>query len=370
MNERDAYIGFAAFPGIGPQRFKLLVEYFGSALKAWESPEKILKDLGLGSKLTEKLATFRKNFSAEKYEQELLSQEIKIVTRIDGEFPKLLSQISDPPIALFIKGKLPHESLPWIGVVGTRKPTSYGRQITEKLTQELALSGLGIVSGMARGVDGIAHSSCLVVGGQTIAVLGCGVDIVYPQEHKSLYTEIIEKGGAVISEVPPGHTVLKGLFPSRNRIISGLSLGVLVTEGAQDSGSLITARYAAEQGREVFAVPGPITSYLSVGPSKLIKQGAKIVTEVEDILEELDINPNNQNPNSKQIQNLKFKFSKPVSSQEESLILKLLSTNGEMHYDELVRQSKLLTSEVGALITQLELSGIIQNLGNGKYGLK
>lgn len=369
MTEQEAHVAFAAFPGVGPLRFKLLIDYFGSAEKAWAASEKTFLEIGLGNKLTRKLVDFRKTFNAESYVEELLQQEIKIFTRIDPEFPVKLKEIPDPPIALFVKGKLSDEKLPHVGVVGTRKPTTYGKDITTKLTRDLALSGCVIVSGMARGVDGIAHRAALEVGAPTVAVLGCGVDIIYPPEHKDLYRDIIEKGGAIVSEVPPGHTVLKGLFPARNRIISGLSLGVLVTEGAEDSGSLITARYAAEQGREVFAVPGPITSYLSAGPTKLIKSGAKLVTEVEDILGELKINPKSQILNSKQIQISKSKFQNGEIPQEAAKIFSLLSANGEMHYDEIIRESGLATATVGAILTQLELAGIIRGLGNGKYSL-
>ncbi len=367
MTEREAYIGFASFPGIGPQRFKLLVDYFGSAEKAWTQPEKTLVGIGLGPSLTGKFLAFRTSFSSAAYEKELLRQEIKVITRIDDKYPVQLKEIADPPIALFVKGILDTSRISLIGVVGTRKPTSYGRQITVQLTRELVSAGLGIVSGMARGIDSVAHRTCLEARGYSVAVLGCGVDIVYPPENSDLYGEIINSGGAVVSEVPPGHTVLKGLFPARNRIISGLSLGVVVTEGAQDSGSLITAKYAAEQGREVFAVPGPITSYLSAGPTKLIKQGAKLVTQVTDILEELNIKNSSKFGSYPARQKLNGIDSE--SNGQVKTIVDLLS-GGEMHYDEIIRQSNLPAAKVGALITQLELSGIIRALGNGKYGLK
>ena len=348
MTERDAYIGYAAFPGIGPQRFKLLVDYFGSAKNAWEQPGQKLLEIGLGPRLAEKFLNFRDHFLPSSYEKELLAKEIKIFSRIDREYPQRLREIPDPPIAIFVKGELVTQERSFIGVVGTRKPSLYGRDITDKLARELTLSGLDIVSGMARGIDSIAHRSCLALQGYTIAVLGCGVDIIYPPEHKDLYGEIIGRGGAVISEVPPGHTVLKGLFPARNRIISGLSLGVIVTEGTEDSGSLITARYALDQGREVFAVPGPITSNLSAGPTKLIKQGAKLVTGVQDILEELNI---------KMIP-LRHLINKRVERKgsvefngHEKTIIDLLSTTRELHYDEIIRESGMPTAEVGAILT-------------------
>ncbi len=370
MTEREAYISFSAFPGVGPQRFKLLINYFGTAEKAWNASEKILREIGLGDKLVTKLMDFKKIFNIEKFQQEVLQKEIKIITRIDKNFPKLLNQIPDPPIALYIKGSLQLDFPRVIAIVGTRKPTFYGKQVTERFTRDLLMQGFTIISGMARGIDGIAHRTALDNQGKTIAVFGCGVDIIYPPEHKALYGDIIALGGSVISEVPPGHTVIKGLFPSRNRIISGLSLGVLVTEGAEKSGSLITSRYAAEQGREVFAVPGPITSYLSAGPTKLIKEGAKLVTNVEDILEELKIqnrtlNTKYQMPNTKYSVNNDIKF-----SEAENKVIELLNRNSGMDFDSLVRESGITAAELGSILSVLELKGIVDNQGNGKYGVK
>lgn len=359
MTEGEAYIGFSAFPGIGPLRFKLLLDYFKGATKAWQVEEQTLLSLGLGDKLVVKFSSFRKAFHPKVYEAQLLEKEIKIITRIDVHFPKLLREIPDPPIALFVKGNLPK----WdrvIAVVGSRKPTPYGRGVTETITHDLVDNSFVIVSGLARGIDGIAHRAALSGGGQTVAVLGCGVDIIYPPDHALLYHAIIKNGGAIVSEVPPGHTVLKGLFPARNRIISGLSQGVVITEGAEDSGSLITARNAAEQGREVFAVPGPITSYLSAGPTKLIKQGAKVVTQVSDILEELTL-PEMKKPRT-------ANGLVRGDTKEQQLIIDLL-INGELHFDDLVNKSGLTASETGTVLSLLELNGIIRDLGNGKYGL-
>lgn len=204
--------------------------------------------------------------------------DIKIINISDKNYPFLLKQIPDPPEILYVKGELPEG--PMLAVVGTRKMTPYGREVTAKLTAGLVEAGFAIVSGMALGVDTVAHQTALAAGGQTVAVLGAGVDIIYPRENKNLYGNIFGHG-AIISEVPPGKMVERKLFPARNRIISGLSLGVLVTEGAIDSGSLITARAALDQGREVFAVPG------SAGADYLIDQGAKSITDVSDILSEL-----------------------------------------------------------------------------------
>ncbi len=366
MNDEKYYwLGFSAFPGIGPVRFKLLVDFFGSAKDAWDASYKDLVDINLGEKLVRKFVEFRDSFSVEKYAKELVTKKIKFITLKDSHYPKLLAQISDAPFVLYIKGKKKDD---WdigrsIGVVGTRMISSYGKQVTEKITAELVGYGFTIVSGMAYGVDAAAHKAAIASGGKTIAVLGCGVDLIRPVSNTKLYHKIIDGYGAVISEFPTGMESSKGLFPARNRIISGLSLGVVVTEGAEDSGSLITARYAAEQGREVFAVPGPITSSLSKGPTKLLKQGAKLVSEVEDILEELNI----KNVPMKQFFNDTMKEFKNLSG-EEKKIIELLQ-NEELHFDEIVRKSSVSSAKLGSILSMMEIKGMIKNLGSGNYGL-
>jgi DNA processing protein len=273
----------------------------------------------------------------------------------------LLKEISDPPPVLFLKGNLTDFSLPMLAVVGTRKSTAYGRQVCEMLTGELALTGLVIVSGMARGIDSVAHQTTLAVGGKTVAVLGEGVDVVYPPENKELYEEII-KSGVVLSEMPPGHRPSRGTFPARNRIISGLSLGVLVIEGAEDSGALITASAALEQKREVFAVPGPITSPLSAGPTKLLKNGAKLVYRTEDVLEALNLNPKFRKQKLEQeVEN------KQDLSSEEKTILELL-VNENLHIDEIIRKSGLASAQTGSLLSLMEIKSLVKNLGGGNYG--
>lgn len=357
MEETKAYLGFSQMSGIGPLRFKLLIDYFGTAEKAWVSSQKELEEIGLGSSITQKLVAFRQTFNVEKLKEDFAKKEIKVITRVDPLFPLALREIPDPPIVLYVKGTLPTDYSRCIGVVGTRKPTSYGREITERIARELVELGITIISGMARGVDGIAHYQSVVAKKPTVAVLGCGVDIIYPPEHKNLYREILSTGGAIISEVPPGHLVSKGLFPARNRIISGISRGVVVTEGTEDSGSLITAKLAVDQGREVFAVPGPINSYLSAGPTKLIKDGAKLVTCAQDILEELAL-PVKKSTNGKV----------RLVSPEQQKIIEALET-GISNFDDIVRNSELSVSQVGTLLTLMELNGIVKSLGDGKYTL-
>lgn len=293
MNQSVFLVAFASVSGIGFARLRLLMEYFGTAEKAWEANEIQLRRGRLPAATIQELLLTRNKLIPQRYCDELYKMGIKFITILDKDYPESLKNISDPPIALFIKSNLDTASINRltiqriIAVVGTRKMTDYGCEVTSKLTKDLVLNGFTIVSGMALGVDGVAHKTAINNGGKTLAVLGTGVDVIYPREHTELYRNIIDSGGAVLSEVAPGRTVSRGMFPARNRIVSGLSEAVLVTEGAIDSGSLITARMALEQGREVFAVPGPINSPMAEGTNYLLKQGAKLVTKVDDILEEL-----------------------------------------------------------------------------------
>jgi len=290
QEEKKAWVAFSVFQGIGPIRFKLLLDYFGSAQKAFKASEKSLREIGLGEKLVKIFLSFRKNFDGNSYFLRLERLGIIVLLAEEETYPKLLKEIEDRPPVLYVKVKQMDRIFQEkaIAVVGTRKVTDYGRQVTETITQGLVRAGLVVVSGLARGVDKIAHETTINNGGKTMAVLGGGLDLIYPPEHQDLAKRIVESGGAIVSEFPLGTPAVAGNFPARNRIISGLSLGVVVTEAAQKSGSLITASKAAEQGREVFAVPGPITSPLSAGTTELIKKGAKPVTKIDDILEELE----------------------------------------------------------------------------------
>jgi len=288
VRERKYWIGFSAFPGIGPKRFSLLRDYFGSAEKAWRTDLKELLKVGLEEKLAYKFVKFRENLNLNSVFLRLREKEIECQTLVDKNYPENLKKIDNPPFVLFVKGKIKPQDRLSLAVVGTRKMSLYGREITQNLTQQLVKSGLTIVSGLAYGVDTIAHQTTLANKGRTIAVLAGGLDDIYPPENQGLSRQIVKSHGALVSEFPPGHQLTTSDFPLRNRIISGLSLGTLVIEGTEKSGSLITARQAADQGREVFAVPGPINSPNSQAPLFLIKQGAKVVQNVEDILEELN----------------------------------------------------------------------------------
>lgn len=275
----------------------------------------------------------------------------------DSDYPALLRDIPDPPALLYGRGHWPDAKA--LAIVGARVPTDVGRHFTESLAESLASLGLVIVSGLARGIDTAAHHGALVAGGRTIAVLGCGVDRVYPQENKRLYQQIAEQG-TLISEYPPGSEPLAGHFPGRNRIISGLSKGVLVVEAARDSGSLITAEFALEQGREVMAVPGGIDRKTSYGPNLLIKQGAHPVTEVADVLSILDLE---QAPPSAHRQR---RLLPSQLSQEEQKLLGQLSLTPRCS-DELAGECGLTPREVSVILLHLELQGYAEKQPGGRY---
>lgn len=357
MHERDFWLTFSVCSGVGPKKFALLLERFGTAKNAWESSETELLKI-LGPALSKKLSEFRQNISLENYLLQLKKKNVWFLTLLDKDYPERLREIDNPPFLLFGKGnKEVFKTEKMIGVVGTRKVTSYGQQVTEMIVQDLVNAGFIIVSGLAMGVDAIAHKTTLSNKGKTIAVLGCGVDCCTPRENEQIYNDIIESGGAIISEFPLSMMPSKGSFPSRNRIIAGMSEAVVVTEGAEDSGSLITAGDALRFGRKVFAIPGPITSYLSNGPMRLIRKGAVLVTSGEDILKEF------------QISNAKFPIAnnKIIKGEtiEEQKIIDLLQ-NESLSFDELVKKSKISASSLGSLLSIMELKGYVKTLPDSK----
>jgi DNA processing protein len=361
MTEQDFYLGFSLVSGIGPKRFSSLLKHFKTAEKAWSASEAELKNAGLGNSFVQNLIKFRQEFDFDEYLQKLKQKQVDFVAICDKEYPKLLKELDDPPIVLFYKGNFKTVDFErTIGVVGTRKITNYGSIVTKLFSTDLAMSGFTIVSGLAMGVDAVAGWSAISAGGKTIAVLGSGIDLCFPPVNKPLYDKIVVGGGVVVSEFPLRVQPNKGTFPSRNRIIAGLSLGVLVTEGAEDSGALITAAEAIKIKRPVFAVPGPITSSLSKGPLSLISKGGKLVTTAEDILKELKT----QNSKIKTtIHNSKF----TNLTKDELKIVQLLENEG-LNFDEIVRDSKLDSAKVGTTLSVLEIKGIIWNKG-GLYFL-
>lgn len=344
--------------GLGPIRLRAILDYFKDPKLAWQTQPSEIRKLRIPQNVVDLFLETRKNLKPESYAQTIKQSGIKWITIFDESYPKLLSQIYDPPVVLYYKGEVKNWNDPAIAVVGTRKITGYGRVVTEQFTKVLVSSGLTIVSGLALGVDTKAHATAVTENGQTWAILGSGINQIYPAENRRLAQEIIKGHGAIISEFPPDYPSLPGNFPFRNRIIAGLSLAVVVTEAASDSGSLITAKLAVESGREVFAVPGPITSTLSKGPIDLIKQGAKAIFEPLEILEELGIN---------KAQSSKFKIQNGVKlSEDEKKVLECLE-NETKHIDEIGRLLDFPSPKISALLLKMEITGLVSNLGSGNY---
>lgn len=354
MDEREYWLGFSTIVGMGPAKFKKLLLEFGSAKKAWLSFENSF-DRG-------RLAKLNKNFSIENYLRELKKKNVWFVTLLDKDYPELLRQIRNPPFVLYGKGDISLlKNQNTIGIVGARRTTQYGRDVTKLLTEELVLNGFAVVSGLALGVDAVSHMVALENNGKTIAVLGCGVDCCNPGENLSIYNEILKSGNCIISEFPLGMRPTQWSFPARNRIIAGLSQGVLVTEGAEDSGSLITGEFALKFNRKVFAVPGPITSTMSKGPYKLISKGAKLVTRTEDILKELS------NPLKPKIKNQELRVKKG-ETKEEQMIIDLLQNEG-FSFDELVRKTKLKSAQLSSILSMMEIKALVSSSPGGKFNI-
>ena len=279
-----------------------------------------------------------------------------VLTWESPDYPRLLLQTNAPPPVLYVKGELREEDAWAVAVVGTRQASTYGREVTRRLAGTLALSGITVVSGLARGIDGVAHRAALEAGGRTIAVFGCGIDHVYPAEHRKLAAQIAASG-ALVTDYPLGTKPEGRNFPPRNRIISGLSLGVLVTNAGKSSGALITAEFAAEQGRDVFAVPGSILTQGSIGTNRLIQDGAKLVTGAEDILEELNLTMVAEQTKARQVL--------PEDETEAALLTHLSAE--PTHVDELQQQIDLPISQVTSTLALMELKGMVRQVGGMKY---
>lgn len=361
MNKDIQYwVATSAIPGVGTQTFNYILKKFKTLKNFWLVGDEKIRGLRVDSRTKDSIIEFRQKVDPKVYLEKVYEAQIKVVLSVDRTYPPNLRQIADCPPVLYYKGTLlPQDDLA-IAVVGSRGATVYGRQVTEKLVSELASSELVIVSGLARGIDSIAHRAALDAGGRTIAVLGSGVDTIYPPENRILAEKIVSNG-ALVSEFPLGFPSVPSNFPARNRIISGLSLGVLITEAAVDSGSLITAGQAAEQGREVFAVPGPITSRMSEGANNLIKEGVHPATEARDILEILDIERK-----QKQIASKDFPLQKP-KDKTQARILAVLDGQAK-HIDVIVRECAMPIEKVSSTLSLMELSGFVKNYGSGMWG--
>jgi DNA processing protein len=357
MTENQYLTSICAFNYFGPARTKLLLDYFKSAKNIWLSKTSELVETGLSNQKVIEFDEYRKNFNIPVYFEKLKEFSIKIVTILDTNYPKNLKGLTGAPVVLYYKGNIKSANSNSVAIVGSRKITSYGKEVTQKFSTELAGIGITIISGLAHGVDTEAHKGAIAVKGRTLAVIGNGLDTIYPAENTKLAEEIIENGGAIISEYPLGYPAFPANFAVRNRIVSGMSDAVIVVEGAEKSGTLLTAAHAAEQGKTVFAVPGQITSPMSFAPLYLLKNGAKLATRVEDILEELDI----------QFKVDTEKVGKVIpDTAEERELLDILESE-PLHLDELVRISGSKTSEISARLTIMEMKGMVRNLGQGMY---
>ncbi len=359
MNKDIKYrVGFNFIPGIGRVRLTQLENYFGSLEVAWKATSTDLKQAGLDGGSIRAINLWRPKISLEVEMEKLDSYGVKVITWHDSDYPSRLKEIYDYPPLLYIRGSLLPEDEWRLAVVGTRRATVYGRQVTEEIVTDLVKNRITIVSGLARGIDSIAHHTALAAGGRNIAVFACGLDIVYPAENANLARQIIQQG-ALISEYPLGTKPKAENFPRRNRIMSGLSLGVLVVEADEASGAMITARLAVEQNREVFAIPGSILSPASRGTNHLIQEGAKLVRDYSDILEELNLTAVARQIEMKEV---------IPASDTESLLLKQLSAE-PTHIDEVCRSSGLPVSTVSSTLAMMELKGLVKQVGTMNYAL-
>ncbi len=356
MNDLRYWVGFNIVRGIGPTRLRALLDYFGDLERAWHASSAELRSAGLDRRSLENLLAARSALDLDRELERIGAVGAHLLTWESPGYPRLLREIHDPPPVLYVRGTVTEEDAWAVAIVGTRRASTYGREVARRLAAALARSGVTIVSGLARGIDAEAHRAALRAGGRTIAVLGCGIDRVYPPEYRKLAGEIVAQG-ALVSDYPLGTKPEGRNFPPRNRIISGLSLGVLVVEAGARSGALITADYAAEQGRDVFAVPGSILMRGSVGTNALIRDGAKVVLGPEDVLEELNLTMVAEQTEARQVL--------PADETEAALLAHLSAE--PTHVDELRRQMDLPIAQVTSTLALMELKGMVRQVGGMKY---
>lgn len=394
-DEQRSWVTLALVPGVGTAMFIRLLARYRTPDAVLSASRRALEEV-VGPKLAERITQYADVADVAGQESAMAKWDASLITLEDPAYPLRLAEIYDPPLLLFIRGHMLEAELPCVAIVGTRRATPYGVRMAEKFGRELAARGVTVVSGMANGIDAAAHRGALEAGGNTIAVLGCGVDVVYPQQNAELMKEIVAKG-SVVSQFPMGTSPSPGHFPYRNRIISGMSLGTLVVEAPLTSGALITARQAAEQGREVFAVPGQIGVINSQGPHLLIREGAKLVESVDDILVELELPASVRAANRSQTVAAsiaetteataplrppialvkpqpapapRVETPKPsASTNEERRILDALSPNGS-HVDEIAQSCRVSVSQALSALTLLELKGLVRQFSGKRFAPK
>ena len=356
MIDKRYWIGFNLIKGIGAVRMQALLKHFGDLEVAWKAAPIDLARAGLGLKLIERIAQARQNVDLEKLWAKIEAQGIQILTWEDEAYPQRLKEIDQPPPVLYVRGDYLPDDLFAVAIVGTRRVTAYGRQITEELAAFLAANGITVISGLARGVDAVAHQTALKSGGRTIGVLGSGVDKIYPPEHRAMAEKMMEQG-AILSDYAPGTPPDASNFPPRNRIISGLSLAVVVIEAGETSGALITAEFAAEQGREIFAVPGSILAPQSKGTNKLIQNGALPLLSVHDLMQALNLTRMGEQKAARKI---------IPADETEARLMDVLGEEPR-HVDEIRNQTALPIEKVSATLALMELKGMVRQVGGMNY---
>ena len=360
------WLGLVLTPGLGPTRGRKLAEHCGGIEKVFQASLTELEAAGLQAHSAQSIATGKSQELAQEELVRVATAGAQIIGLDDAEYPPLLKQIYDPPLVLYVRGEVGVLAQPGIAIVGTRHPTPYGIGMAERLACDLAARSLIILSGMARGIDSCAHRGAIHAKGKTVAIFGTGIDVIYPRENKRIADSILSLGGALVSEFPMGSFAAPQNFPIRNRIISGMSLGVLVVEAGEYSGTRITARNALEQGRELFAVPGNVTNKNSWGPNTLIKQGAKLTATWEDVWEELPAEVKARMAPAEGAESAApnlFGETDSLSPQEKK-VLALIKKDEATHIDQLVEslEPEVSSSELFAVLFELELNGRIKQL--------
>ena len=368
MTSHEAYIALNMVDGVGPVRMRALLDVFKEPQAILQaSVNELMRVDGVGEGVARSIANWKASVDLDAELGRIEKSGVRVVTREDSDYPKNLSQIYDPPLVLYMKGTMSERDALAIAVVGSRRTTLYGQEMARKLAYQLARVGVTVVSGLARGIDTSAHNGALQAKGRTVAAIGCGIDVIYPAENKKLYEQIVDKGGAVVTEFPFGVQPDRQNFPMRNRIISGWSLGVVVVEADLKSGALITANQAGEQGRQVFAVPGRADSILSRGTNKLIKDGAKLTEDVEDVLTEFEylLPPDRQKEVGNPAEAGGIKSALKFSESEEKVMA--LIGNDAIAVDEVIRGSGLTSACVSATLLALEMKRIVKQLPGKQY---
>lgn len=355
-SDRRYWIGFNVTRGIGPAKVRALLDHFGDLEAAWYASEADLAAAGLDKRAVRSLLTARDDVDLDQVCAELEGKGVQVLTWDDPDYPTRLRDILDRPPVLYVRGALQPTDEWAVAIVGTRNASAYGREVTRELGGALAQAGVTVVSGLARGIDRAAHVSALDAGGRTLAVLGSGLDRVYPAEHQAL-AERIRESGALLSDYPLGTAPEARNFPPRNRLISGLSLAVVIVEAGERSGALITAEFAADQGREVFAVPGSILSKRSRGTNRLIRDGVRPVLSAEDVLEELNL---------RMVAEHKAARAELPSNPTEELILGYLGAE-PLHVDELTVLTSLPVAQVSSTLAMMELKGQVRQVSGMHY---